>query len=303
MSPSHRLHPLPRRSALPALAIGALTLLTTACSQLPSQPTAPVAAPAKPLNTNGPAGDGVNNLLIGAVAWKQTAAEYRALYHQGYNIARMHVEAALKARKAGDRPLAVVTDVDDTILLPLPYWGHLVNRNMDFFDDPVWDEWVPKNQFVPAPGAQDFLRFCRDNGVEVFYVTSRDQGERTFEYALQHLKLLGAPNADAAHLTVLRESSNKQPRQQEIARTHEIVVFLGDNLNDFGRKYYTKSVDEREKLMEQDREQYGRRFIVFPNPTDGHWLRAIFGDSEPPPSNDNRATFKKAATVRAWDGK
>lgn len=39
---------------------------------------------------------GAGNLLIAAVAWKQTAAEYRALYHQGFNIARMHVESALK---------------------------------------------------------------------------------------------------------------------------------------------------------------------------------------------------------------
>ena len=35
----------------------------------------------------------MDNLLIAAVAWKQTAAEYRALYHQGYNVARMQVGA------------------------------------------------------------------------------------------------------------------------------------------------------------------------------------------------------------------
>jgi predicted secreted acid phosphatase len=31
-----------------------------------------------------------NNLMM-AMAWKQTAAEFRALYHQGFNIARMRV--------------------------------------------------------------------------------------------------------------------------------------------------------------------------------------------------------------------
>jgi 5'-nucleotidase (lipoprotein e(P4) family) len=196
-----------------------------------------------------------------------------------------------------------VTDLDDTLVLPLAYWGHLVNRNLDFFDDPIWDSWIPKNQIVASPGAQDFLQFCKDNGVEVFYVTSRDQGDPTYDYAMAHLKLMGFPYADTAHLTVLRDTSNKQPRQDEIAKNFEIVVYLGDSLNDFRRKYYSKNVDERLKLMEEDRALYGRKYVLFPNPTDGHWMRAIFGDSEPPPNNDNRAIFKRAATRSAWDGK
>ncbi len=48
------------------------------------------------------------NSLLRAVAWKQTAAEYRALYHQAYNIARDRLEARL-ARKV-DRPLAFKTN-------------------------------------------------------------------------------------------------------------------------------------------------------------------------------------------------
>jgi 5'-nucleotidase (lipoprotein e(P4) family) len=294
-SSSHRLRVL-------AMLMASLSL-TAAFGQAPA-PVAPAAAVAAPApNTTGPRGTGVDNLLIAAVAWKQTAAEYRALYHQGYNVARMHLELALAKRKPGDRPLAVVSDVDDTILLPLAYWGHMVNRNMDFFDDPIWDEWIPKNQMVLAPGAREFFDFCATSGVEVFYVTSRDQGEKTFDYALAHLRIAKLPNVDTQHVTVLRDTSNKQPRQDEIAKTHDIVVFLGDSLNDFRRKYYTKDVDERLKLMESDRNEYGRRYIVFPNPTDGHWMRAIFGDSEPPPSDANRETFKKAATRTAWDGK
>ena len=92
---------------------------------------AQTAAPAP--NTTGPSAAGTNNLLIASVAWKQTAAEYRALYYQGYNLAKFRVEQAIAKRKAGDKPLAVVTDLDDTVLLPLPYWGHLINQNKDFF--------------------------------------------------------------------------------------------------------------------------------------------------------------------------
>lgn len=261
-------------------------------------------AHAQDANTRGPSGDGVDNALIHAVAWKQTAAEYRALYHQGFNVARMHVEAALAKRKDGDKPLAVLTDMDDTILLPLEYWGHLVAHNIDYFDDAVWDRWIPTNGVVAAPGAKDFLDFCARNGVEVYYVTSREQGEKTYDYAMGHLKHLNYPFADDDHLTVLRDTSNKEKKQNEIMETFDVVAFLGDNLNDFRRKYYLKGdVDGRIAQMEADRDLFGTKYILFPNPTDGHWLAAIFGESEPPATDANRLKMKDSATKTAWDGK
>ena len=99
------------------------------------------------------------------------------------------------------------------------------------------------------------------------------------------------------------KTSNKEKKQDELMKSFNVVVFLGDSLNDFRRKYYVKNVDERLKLMEEDRALYGNRYIVFPNPTDGHWMRAIFGDSEPPASDANREIFKKAATRLSWDGR
>ena len=83
---------------------------------------------------------------------------------------------------------------------------------------------------------------------------------------------------------------------------YDVIVLLGDNLNDFSRKYYSTDVDERRELMEQDREVFGRRNIIFPNPTNGHWIRAIFGDSEPPPSAENRQILKEAAMRNRWKG-
>ncbi len=37
--------------------------------------------------------------------------------------------------------------------------------------------------------------------VEIFYVTSRDQGEKTYEYAMGHLRHLGFPSADDRRLS------------------------------------------------------------------------------------------------------
>ena len=243
----------------------------------------------------------LSNPLLYALAWKQTSAEYRALYHQGFNIARLHVQQALAQRQPGDKPLAVITDVDDTVLHALSYWGYLVNSGRDFFEDPLWDQWIAENLVTAAPGAIEFLNYCAENGVSVFYVTSRDQGEPTLQIALSNLRTVGAPGVDEQHVTALRESSNKEIRQDEIMQSHQVVVMLGDNLNDFRRKYYIRDdVDGRIAAMEEDRDKFGMQYVLFPNPTDGHWLAAIFGESEPPASAANRQLLKQAASRSAW---
>lgn len=241
-----------------------------------------------------------DNMYTVAVAWKQTAAEYKALYHQGYNIAREKVQAALDAKKPGDKPLAVVTDADDTIFNAVNYWGYLIKNHINYFDDPIWDEWVPENKMTPAPGSLEFFDFCKENGVEVFYVTSRDQGEKTYEYAIGNLKALGFPNVDDEHVTVLQDTSNKEEPQSKIAETYNLVVYLGDNLNDFRRIYYVKDVEERTALMEADKDLFGDKYILFPNPTDGHWITAIFGESEPAATPENQAKWEEAASLSSW---
>ena len=243
----------------------------------------------------------ISNNLTYAVAWKTTAAEYRALYYQGFNVARSKVREAIGS-SGGERskPLAIIADVDDTLVLSGPYWGNLIENNVEFFDDSVWDEWVGSNLVSASPGAIDFLRYCEDNGVEVFYVTNRDQGDDTRQYLLNSLKRLDFPYVDDQHLFVLQDSSNKELIQEELRNDFDVIVMLGDNLNDFSRKYYVSNIDERYSLTEQDSQKYGAEFILFPNPTDGHWLRAIFGESEPADSTLNKMKFRGAASASAW---
>lgn len=248
------------------------------------------------------ADDDIRNPLLWAAAYKQTAAEFYALCHQAYNLARMRIDLALAQHQPGDRPLAVITDMDNTILHAMSYWGYLINEGRDFFDDAIWDEWVPYNAITAVPGANDFFNYCKEQGVEIFYVTNRDQGERTFEYALAHLHYLDFPIENDDQLFVFRTSSDKSPARRKIEETHEVALMIGDNLNDYGRDYYVQDVDERRSLMERDRDHWGNKFILVPNPTDGHWVRAIFGDSEPEPTDDNRRKLRDAAVRVAWEG-
>ena len=244
--------------------------------------------------------DAQQNNLAYAVAWKQTAAEHAALYHQGFNIARMQVEAAISKRTDFQKPLAVISDVDETLLLSNSYWGYMVSSGNDFFNDAEWDDWVEEDLFTSSPGSLEFAEFCRLNDVDIFYVTNTDQGESTFDLARRNLQTAGFGSIESDHLIVLRESSNKEIIQQQIMRDFEVVVLLGDNLNDFSRDYYVTDVDERRLLASENRSDFGVKNIIFPNPTDGHWLRAIFGESEPPASNTNREILHSAASRSAW---
>ena len=243
----------------------------------------------------------LKNPLLWAAAWSATSAEFGALCHQAYNLAKLRVDMALQVSK-GEKPLAVIADVDNTVVHAFSYWGYLINEGKDFFEDESWDRWIPENLMTLVPGALAFLEHCQTNDVEVFYVTNRDQGDSTFDYALRQLQYFNLPYADADHLRVFRETSNKKPARDAISQSHELVLLLGDNLNDYKRDYYVTDVDERFKLMERDRDDYGDRFILLPNATDGHWVRAIFGDSEPAASDENRAILMAAATRSAWDG-
>lgn len=276
-----------RRRFLALLLAGGSATLSAAC------------APA----TEAPADCGEpRNPLWWALAWQQTAAEFHALCYQAFSLARLRLDLALAGKKADGKPLAIITDLDNTVLHANSYWGYLVNNDMDFFDDAVWDEWLPDNLMTAVPGSLEFLDYCQAKSVEVFYVTNRDQGERTYEYALRQIKELQFPYADSDHLYVFRDTSDKSPARQSIATRFDIALMLGDNLNDFRRDYYVKDVAERLALMARDRADWGSKFILLPNATDGHWVRAIFGESEPQPTDENRRLLKAAAARSAWRG-
>ena len=284
-----------RRRLVAFLLAGGAIAPVAACSVTSSDSSDALARDAEP----GAAG-GLGNPLSWAVAWKETAAEFGALCHQAYNLARLRVELALRDRRADDSPLAVIADLDDTVFHSSSYWGHLIDEGLDFFDDAIWDEWLPNNLITAVPGSIEFFEFCLRNDVEVFYVTSRDQGEGTFDLALRQLEFLKFAYADAGHLTVYRETSDKTPTRERVEASHDLVLMLGDNLNDYKRDFYVADVDDRYALMERDRDDYGDRFILLPNPTDGHWVRAIFGESEPAPTDENRRALRAAATRSAW---
>jgi len=56
-----------------------------------------------------------------------------------------------------------------------------------------------------------------------------------------------------------------------------IVLLMGDNLNDFAEVFETRrTVESRIAAVEQNRNLFGTKFIVLPNPMYGDWENSIY---------------------------
>ncbi|PWK75290.1 5'-nucleotidase (lipoprotein e(P4) family) [Mucilaginibacter oryzae] len=213
-----------------------------------------------------------NDGKVWASLWQQRAAEYKALCFQAYNIAKLRVDEGIK--KTGDKPWAIVTDIDETVLDNSPYDAHRALRNLDY-SDATWKQWTDKAIADTVPGAPAFLKYAASKGVTIFYITNRNENERTS--TLKNLQLYNLPNADDAHLQLKTTVSSKEARRINVLKTHNILLLCGDNLPDFDLLYDNHPSEESriattQKLMKD----FGDRYIVLPNPSYGDFEGALF---------------------------
>jgi 5'-nucleotidase (lipoprotein e(P4) family) len=217
----------------------------------------------------------INEQLVMACLWMQTSAEYRELCYQAFNMAALVVDKAVASAKAGDKPLAVVSDLDESLLDNGADEAGLIGRDAAF-SIKAWEEWENAGQALAIPGAVEFVKYAASKSVEVFYVTNRDQAG--FEATLKNLAALGFPFADARHLLVKTGTSDKQPRFDRIAEDYSIVAYIGDNANDMPIGSYHKGMKDRNALVDRNKDKFGTQFIVIPNPSYGDWESAIVDD-------------------------
>lgn len=213
-----------------------------------------------------------NNGKVWASLWQQRAAEYKALCFQAYNIARLRIDEAVKLQ--GSKPLAVVTDIDETLLDNSPEDARGAIHNEDF-DAAKWKQWTAQAAADTVPGAPGFFKYAASKGVTVFYITNRDEDERTG--TLKNLRRYQLPNADDGHLLLKGKSSSKESRRQQILANYNIVLLCGDNLADFDARYDNHPAeDNRTATTERLKQQFGSKYIVLPNPSYGDWEGALF---------------------------
>lgn len=240
------------------LLYAALCLTTISCTVRISQ-------------TEGLSTDITKSGKLWASLWQQRAAEYDALCFQAYNIARLRLDKSVAEGRP--KPLAIVTDIDETVLDNSPNAVHQALQGKDF-EQEAWYKWTSKAACDTIPGSASFFKYAASRGVAVFYITNRDERER--EATLKNLKKYGFPNADNEHLLLKQATSGKESRRTTVLKTHEIILLIGDNLSDFTSLFDKKPEQERMKVTQTQSENFGKLFIVLPNATYGDWENAIF---------------------------
>jgi len=213
-----------------------------------------------------------NNGKVWASLWQQRSAEYKALCFQAYNLAKLRLDEALK--QSGGKPLAVVSDIDETILDNSPYDVQRAINNQEY-DLATWKQWTAKAECDTVAGAPDFFKYAASKGVTVFYITNRDEDERPG--TLKNLQRYKMPNADNAHLMLKSGSSSKESRRLQVLNQYNIVLLCGDNLADFDKLYDNHPTEaSRNIVTTQLTSKFGNKYIVLPNPSYGDWEGALF---------------------------
>lgn len=216
----------------------------------------------------------VREYSVQSVMWQQNAAEWRALCYQAFNIAKFRLDEAIQNTKPTGKKFAIITDIDETVLDNSPYNAKLIQKNMEHTSE-EWDNWSRLQSAAAIPGAHEFLKYANSKNVEIFYVTNRHEREKG--WTLKNMEKVGFPFADKEHLLLRNETSSKSDRFEKVRSTHTVLLYLGDNLSDFGAIYETPDTDKRNHAADSMEENWGKNFIVLPNPMYGDWeMKGIY---------------------------
>lgn len=223
-----------------------------------------------PASTSSASSLVIQGPLWGAM-WQQKAAEYKALCYQAYSTARWRLDLILQQPPA--KPPVIVTDIDETVLDNSPYAVHRAVQNLGYTDS-SWMEWTARIECDTVPGALAFLKYAASRGVQVFYITNRLEAERGS--TLKNLQRWNFPNTTDDHLFLKQTTSGKEGRRAIVAKDHEIVLLLGDNLSDFSAVFDKQPFAKRNAAVTDNAAAFGSKFIVLPNSSYGDWEGALY---------------------------
>jgi 5'-nucleotidase (lipoprotein e(P4) family) len=206
--------------------------------------------------------------LLQATTWFQQSAEMEALFYQAYNWATVMLDEQIALKH--DKPLAVVLDIDETVLNNSPQTAQQIIDG-EPYSDAFWEEWCMLAQAEPTPGSLDFTRMAADRGVEIFYISNRKI--HLLDVTLRNLREKGFPNADSAHVLLNTDTSVKDARREKVREYHDIVLLIGDNLRDFSGIFDNREGDACQQQVRENRQLFGQQYIILPNPMYGTWER------------------------------
>lgn len=231
-----------------------------------------------------------------SVLYQQEAAEYRALCFQAYNLARLKLEKEIKPTSKASS-LAVITDLDETALDNGSFYGELYKKNTTFDLKTNWTEWCKMEKADSIPGSVAFFKYADSKNVNVFYVSNRDTS--LVSATMNNMKALGFPQLDRSHFLFRTNNSSKEERRKTIEGKYNVVLLLGDNLNDFSFIFEKKKIAERKSEVDQVKKNWGDRFIVLPNAIYGDWENALY-NYDPAVADINQKREARVKLLRGY---
>ena len=231
--------------------------------------------------------------LHGAL-WVHTSAEYEAICRQTFRLAAVYVktEAARKRSGGGRRDLAVVMDLDFTVLDDSAYIFQLAAGDLVSSRD-QWRYWVRHHveQVALVPGAREFIDFVRGLGVSVVFISGRSDSQ--FDATLAALKRLDLVPAGATAAThrnsivfLTSETRGKAENRRLVEERYldgnaenetspsGVLAYLGDDLADFSDRFepdQCRDYDTRRARVRDFDGRWGTGWFVLPNPIYGGW--------------------------------
>ena len=211
--------------------------------------------------------------LIMSVLWYQRSAEMQATYYQAFNWAERIIKEKIET---GDEkyPKAVILDIDETILDNSPYEAQLIFE-MEPYSSKSWKKWVSKSVADPLPGALKFTKLADSLEVEGFYISNRKN--ILLESTIDNLREAGFPNSDKEHIFLRTDESSKKERRKKVSSRYDILLFIGDNLDDFSEIFESRNNISEFTALKSFQNEFGSRFIILPNPMYGSWEKPFLG--------------------------
>ena len=185
------------------------------------------------------------------------------------------------------KPLAVVFDVDETVILNEGYEYFLATGNT--YSRETWEMWERTGaaQVSPVPGAVTGLRRLRAAGVTPVFNTNRQYSP---EGAARAIAMAGLGEAVHRETLFLRgddskDSGDKDGRRALIAERYCVIALAGDNLGDFADIFNddTRGVQARRTLAARGdyAQLWGQGWFAFPNPVYGDSITGTIGEVYP----------------------
>lgn len=202
----------------------------------------------------------------------------------------------------GDKPLAVVLDIDETTVLNLGFEADAATGVP--YDQARWEAWEQSggDAVAPVPGVIDMIKAARAEHVAVVFNSNRSAAHAVQTGAmLDHLGLGPAVPGETLWLQgdAVSTGGGKDARRWAIARKYCVIAMAGDQLGDFSDLFNApgQSFDGRRAAVggRYTSVLWGHGWFMLPNPVYGTALKGVMGEVFP---LAKRWTPPSAATAR-----